>query len=245
MAKRLRTQKDKPRRANELREIRITRRFTDSSAGSVLFECGKTRVLCTASFVCDVPRWRKDSELGWVTAEYNMLPGSTNTRKPRTKIGYTDSRGTEIQRLIGRVLRSAVDFEKLGPNSIYLDCDVLQADGGTRTAAINGSYIAMVDTVNYAMKEGFIIENPIMNAVAAISVGIIKGKSYLDLDYKLDSNADVDMNIAMNDKDEFIELQGTGEQATFSMDELTKMTTLARRGIKKILSQQKLSLSTK
>ena len=226
------------RRSNQLRPIKITRRFTDNPAGSVLMEMGSTRVLCTASLVNEVPRWREASGLGWVTAEYSMLPGSTPRRKSRSRSGHTDSRGTEIQRIIGRVLRGVIDFEKLGSNTVHLDCDVLQADGGTRTAAINGSYVALIDAVNCGLSEGTILEYPVKAAVAAVSVGMIKGKTHLDLDYELDSNADVDLNVAMTDRGEFLELQGTGEGTTFTTEQLTKMLLLARRGIKQILASQ-------
>jgi len=230
------------RRSTQLRPIRITRQFTDFAPGSVLFEMGRTRILCTASFVNELPKWRRESELGWLTAEYSMLPSSTTTRKSRPRSGHTDSRGTEIQRLIGRVLRTALDFEKLGPNSINIDCDVLQADGGTRTAAINGAYVALIDAVHFGLNKGLIGVNPIKHAVAAVSVGIIKGKPVLDLDYELDSAADVDMNIAMNDKGHFLEIQGSAEQASFSRDQFDKIITYAQRGIKKILIEQKNSL---
>ena len=230
--------KAKSRRADQLRPVKITRRFTDTAAGSVLIEMGQTRVLCTASWDTSLPAWRKDSGLGWVTAEYSMLPGATSPRKRRSQNGHTDSRGTEIQRLIGRVLRAAVDFEKLGPNTIQLDCDVLQADGGTRTAAINGSYIALMDAVRHGLKNKFMTESPVVSAVAAISVGMVDGRARLDLDYELDSNADVDMNVAMNGRGDFIEIQGTGEGRPFSAAHLEKMLGLARRGIKQILSLQ-------
>jgi len=159
-----RTTAQTKRRANQLRSLRITRHYIDNAAGSVLIEMGQTRVLCNASFVNELPRWREESGLGWVTAEYSMLPAATSPRKPRSRTGHTDGRGMEIQRLVGRVLRAVVDFEKLGPNTIYFDCDVLQADGGTRTAAINGCYVALVDAVRYGLKEGFITENPIKSA---------------------------------------------------------------------------------
>lgn len=240
-----RTTKQIKRRANQLRPLRITRHYIDSAAGSVLIEMGQTRVLCNASFVNELPRWRKESGLGWVTAEYSMLPAATSPRKPRSRTGHTDGRGMEIQRLVGRVLRAVIDFKKLGPNTIYLDCDVLQADGGTRTAAINGCYMALVDAVRYGLKEGFITENPIKAAVAAVSVGIVKGRVALDLDYELDSNADVDMNVAMTDDGRFIEIQGTAEQSPYTTEELDKMLTFAKKGIKKILAEQKKALGNK
>jgi len=210
------------------------------AGGSVLIEMGDTKVLCTASFApAEVPSWRKGSGLGWVTADYSMLPASTSPRKARSKIGHTDSRGTEIQRLIGRVLRSVVDFQKLGENTIYVDCDVMQADGGTRTAAINGGYIALAAAVRWAMRQGIIPENPIRQAVAAVSVGIIDGKIRLDLDYELDSRAEVDLNVAMTADGRFVELQGTGEKNTFRQDALDGMLKAARKGIRQIFKLQK------
>lgn len=246
MVQRKKTASPPPRRrANQLRVIRFKRKFTDSAAGSVLIEQGKTRVLCTASFVNDLPKWRKESGLGWLTAEYSMLPSSTSPRKPRSRNGHTDGRGTEIQRLVGRVLRSIVDFTKLGPNTIYLDCDVLQADGGTRTAAINGSFVALTDAVRFGLKQGYISKNPITMAVAAISVGVVKGKVVLDLDYQLDVNAEVDMNIAMTEDGRFVELQGTGEKNTFTYEQLEKMLRIGKLGIKKIFTEQKKCLKLK
>jgi ribonuclease PH len=237
--------KEGKRRANQLRPVKITRGFTETAAGSVLMEMGQTRVLCTASIVAEVPKWRRESGLGWVTAEYSMLPGSTSPRRARSRTGHTDGRGTEIQRMIGRVLRAVVDFEKLGENSIYLDCDVLQADGGTRTAAINGSYVALVDAVRYGMREGLLKKNPVMTAVGAMSVGLVDGKVVLDLDYELDVRAQVDMNVAMTGKGEFVEVQGTGEQSTFSGEQLDEMLRLARRGIKQMITLQRKSLGRK
>ena len=231
------------RKTTELRNIKFTRGYTEFAAGSVLVEMGKTRVLCTACLENSVPKWREGSGLGWLTAEYAMLPGSTLQRKQRPRTGHTDSRGTEIQRLIGRVLRSAVDYKKLGENTITIDCDVLQADGGTRTAAINGGYVALLDAVSYGIKQKLITDNPVVNAVAAVSVGICSGKPTLDLDYILDSSADVDLNIAMNDKGEFIEIQGTGEQITFTREQLDKMLNLGSKGIKAILAEQKAALA--
>ena len=232
--------KKKPaaRRPTQLRPLRIKRRFTDSPAGSVLIEMGATKLLCTASFVPELPKWRQASGLGWVTAEYSMLPASTGQRKARSKIGHTDGRGTEIQRIVGRVLRSVIDFAKLGPNTIYIDCDVLQADGGTRTAAINGGYVALADAIKYGLRQGFINQNPLKAAVAAVSVGIVNDKIVLDLDYHLDSAAQVDLNVALTDDGRFVEIQGTAEQAPFTTDQLEKMLKLAQRGIKQILKEQ-------
>ena len=230
------------RRADELRVMRVTRGFTDCAAGSVLMEMGQTRVLCTASIANELPRWRKESGLGWVTAEYNMLPSSTSPRKPRSKSGHTDGRGTEIQRIIGRVIRSVVDFEKLGENTITLDCEVLQADGGTRTAAINGSWIALYDAIRFGIKQKYLRENPLKGAVAAVSMGKVNGRVVLDLDYEMDSQADVDLMVAMTDRGEIVEIQGTGEQAGFSEKELLKMLRLAKLGTGKILALQQRSL---
>ena len=234
--------KSTKRRADQLRPIRIRRSFTDTAAGSVLIEMGRTQVLCTASFEAGVPRWRENTGLGWVTAEYSMLPGSTSPRKRRNQSGHTDGRGTEIQRMVGRALRAAVDFNRLGENTVYLDCDVLQADGGTRSAAVNGSYTALVDALRWGLKQGLIKENPLTAIVAAVSVGIVKGSTVLDLDYERDSQAEVDMNVAMTDKGEFVELQGTAEKGTFTPEQLEKMLRLARRGIKQIIKLQKETL---
>ena len=237
--------KQAKRRANELRVIRITRGFTDYPAGSVLMEMGATRVLCTASMEAELPKWRRESELGWVTAEYSMLPGATPQRKARSRQGHTDNRGLEIQRLVGRVLRGVVDLEKLGANTITLDCDVLQADGGTRVAAITGSYVALVDAVRFGMRQGLIEEDPVREAMAAVSVGMVGGKVRLDLDYELDSAAEVDMNVAMTESGNYVELQGTGEESSFSEEELQKMLGAARRGIKQILAAQAKALQSR
>jgi ribonuclease PH len=225
-----------------LRPLRIQRHFTAAPAGSVLIEMGGTRVLCTASWQTGVPLWRKGAALGWLTAEYSMLPSATAPRKDRPRTGHTDSRGIEIQRLVGRVLRAVMDFSRLGENTICLDCDVLQADGGTRTAAINGSYVALVDALCYGLRQGLIAEDPLKAAVAAVSVGIVEGRYALDLDYERDSRAQVDLNVAMTDAGEYVELQGTAERATFSPRQLEAMLRLARRGIKEILAAQQRSL---
>ncbi len=227
-----------------MRPIRIQRRFTDAP-GSVLIEMGRTRVLCTASLENGVPPWRKDSGLGWVTAEYTMLPGATTPRKPRARLNHTDSRGVEIQRLIGRTLRNVVDFARLGENVITVDCDVLQADGGTRCAAINGGYLALVDAIQTGLKNKQIPQDPLLGAVAAISVGIVDGKATLDLDYDLDSRAMVDMNVAMTDGGKFVEIQGTGEQAPFDQEALTEMLDLAKKGIRQVLTLQAQALGRK
>ncbi len=235
----------KKRPAKQCRPLRITRKFTDTPAGSVLIEMGQTRVLCTASLEPSVPKWREGSGLGWVTAEYNMLPGSTSPRKPRPKTGITDSRGTEIQRLVGRSLRSAVDLKKLGEVSIVIDCDVLQADGGTRTAAINGGFIALMDAIKYGKKQKFIQDDPILHHIGAMSVGIVHGKVCVDLDYELDSQADVDFNVVMTESGQYIELQGTGEETTFSPDQLNDLLLAAKRAIRQMVKYQKVSLTKK
>ncbi len=184
------------------------------------------------------------SGLGWVTAEYEMLPASTQPRQAR-KSGRPDGRGMEIQRLVGRTLRAVVDFEKLGPNAVYLDCHVLQADGGTRTAAINGSFVALYDAVRWGMKQKMVPAHPLRDCVGAVSVGVCDGKPVLDLDYELDSTADVDLNIAMTSEGRFIEIQGTAEQEPFDDDQLAVMLQLARKGIREIISEQKRVLRLK
>jgi ribonuclease PH len=227
------------RNANALRRIRITRAFTCHAEGSVLFEQGRTRVLCTASVEESVPPFLKGTGRGWVTAEYGMLPRSTTTRKRRdSKAGAPDSRGVEISRLIGRSLRAAVDLERLGERTITIDCDVLQADGGTRCAAITGGMIALADAVRWLLDRGTLSQSPIRARVAAVSVGIVDGRPILDLDYALDSRADVDMNVVMTDGGRFVELQGTAERRPFTDPELAKMTRLARAGIRRLLALQ-------
>ena len=219
-------------RANDaLRPIAVRRDFLQTASGSVLISFGNTMVLCTASVVEELPKWMpKDSTKGWLTAEYRMLPGSTNPRSPQSD--KPDGRATEIQRLIGRSLRAVVDLEQLGPRTIYIDCDVLQADGGTRTTSINGAFIALQDAVN-SIRET-LPGNPIRDAVAAISVGIVDGEPMLDLDYAEDVAAEVDMNLVMTGNGKFIEIQGSGEEATFSEDELRQLLELGKKGIKEI-----------
>ena len=220
------------RSTDELRPITIRRGFLPTAPGSVLISFGKTTVLCTASVVEELPRWMpKDSTKGWLTAEYRMLPGSTNPRTPRSD--KPDGRATEIQRLIGRSLRTVVDLEQLGPRTIYVDCDVLQADGGTRTTSINGAFLALQDAVN-SIRET-LPGNPIRDAVAAISVGIVDGVPMLDLDYTEDVAAEVDMNLVMTGSGKFIEIQGTGEKATFSEHELQQLLELGKKGIHEII----------
>jgi ribonuclease PH len=228
------------KKSNELRNIEIIRNFTKHSAGSVLIKWGNTWVLCTASIEDKVPPFLRGSGKGWVTAEYAMLPSSTIQRKEReSKKGKPDARGTEISRLIGRALRSAVDMDKLGERLITIDCDVLQADGGTRCASITGGMVALVDALKKMKDDGMIDEIPLKHMIAAVSVGICNGKPTLDLDYEHDSTADVDLNVVMTDDGRFVELQGTAEHDPFTEEELDKLKTLAKKGLKKIFTIQK------
>ncbi len=228
------------KKSNELRNIEIIRNFTKHSAGSVLIKWGNTWVLCTASIEDKVPPFLRGSGKGWVTAEYAMLPSSTIQRKEReSKKGKPDARGTEISRLIGRALRAAVDMDKLGERLITIDCDVLQADGGTRCASITGGMVALVDALKKMKDDGMIDEIPLKHMIAAVSVGICNGKPTLDLDYEHDSTADVDLNVIMTDDGRFVELQGTAEHDPFTEEELDKLKTLAKKGLKKIFTIQK------
>lgn len=231
---------------NELRRIKVTRNFIKHAKGSVLIEFGDTKVICTATVDDRVPPFKKGTGEGWLSAEYAMLPASTNTRIQRdiSKLKM-NGRGQEIQRLIGRCLRGVLDFKKLGELNITIDCDVIQADGGTRTTSINGGYIALVDCIHWLIAKGMINENPIVGSVGAISVGIINGVPTLDLCYKEDSTADVDMNVVMNENGCFIEVQGTGENAFFSKDELDQMIEIAQKGIKEIIEIQNKVLKEK
>lgn len=226
------------RRPDQLRDIQIQRGYLDSTPASVLYRCGKTIVLCTASLEPTVPPWLVGKGKGWVTAEYNMLPGSTSPRKPRERGGKIDGRTTEIQRLIGRSLRSVVDLVALGENMITVDCDVLQADGGTRTAAITGGFIALADAVAQAVPGSTLGNGPLKDSVAAVSVGLVDGEVKLDLDYELDVAADVDMNVIMTGRGRFVEIQGTGEEATFDDQQLNEMLRLARLGISELTAKQ-------
>jgi len=231
------------RAPEQMREIKFTRNFTKHAEGSVLIEFGDTRVLCTATVEEKVPGFLKGKGKGWVTAEYGMLPRSTNTRMGREAArGKQGGRTMEIQRLIGRSLRAAVDLSALGERSITLDCDVIQADGGTRTASITGACVALSDAINSLIQQGTLKESPIQNMVASISVGIYQGVPVLDLDYAEDSNAETDMNVVMDDNGHFIEIQGTAEGKTFSMEEMMAMIELAKNGIAEIITQQKLAL---
>ena len=211
------------------REVKVTDHYLMSPQGSVLIEMGNTKVICTASVEESTARHLAGTGKGWVTAEYAMLPGSTGTRKKREK-GKADGRSVEIQRLIGRSLRSVVDMDKLGERTIWIDCDVIQADGGTRTASITGGYIAMVQAMQWMKEQGMIEEIPVSAAVSAISVGIVDGECVLDLCYAEDSKAQVDMNVIMTDKGEFIEVQGTGEEAPFTRAQLLELLDLAAKG---------------
>lgn len=228
------------REYNQMRDIKITRNYTKYAEGSVLVEFGDTKVICTASFEDKVPPFLKGTGEGWITCEYGMLPRSTQTRKPReSSKGKLDGRTVEIQRLIGRALRSVVDLKAIGERTIWIDCDVIQADGGTRTASITGAFIALVDAVNKLDKEVNFEVYPIKNYVAAISVGIVNDIPMIDLCYLEDSSAKVDMNVVMTDKNEYIEIQGTGEDRPFSKDELTKLLELAEKGLNEIFMLQK------
>lgn len=226
------------RKANEIRPVKVKRRFTNKTPGSVLYQCGGTVVLCTASVSEDVPPWMRNSEKGWITAEYNMLPGSTSPRKRRDR-SKVDGRTTEIQRLIGRSLRAVADLEALGARQITVDCDVLQADGGTRTASITGGMIALIDAINSIKKD---LPDPkvypLRDSIAAISVGIVDCKPVTDLDYPMDFAASVDMNVVMTGRGEFVEIQGTGEEATFSEAELAGLIKLAKKSIKQLTQIQ-------
>lgn len=231
------------RRPDELRAIRIIRNFTCHAEGSVLIEFGATKVLCTASVLEKQPPHLRGTERGWVTAEYGMLPRSTNTRTDREAArGKQSGRTQEIQRLIGRSLRAVVDLEKLGPRTIHLDCDVLQADGGTRTASITGAYVALTDAVNFLIREKRLTETPVREAVAAVSVGVYQGLPVLDLDYAEDSSCDTDMNVVMTQAGGIIEVQGTAEGAPFSRAEMQAMLDLAQSGITQLITAQRAAL---
>ncbi len=220
------------RAPDSLRPVTITRGYTKHAEGSVLIEFGDTKVLCTASVLDKVPPHKKGSGEGWVTAEYGMLPRSTHTRSDREAArGKQSGRTQEIQRLIGRALRSVVDLSQLGERTIQIDCDVIQADGGTRTASITGAYVALADAVAWLHAQGKITQSPIIDSVAAISVGVVGGVPMLDLDYNEDSNCDTDMNVVMTGKGGFVEIQGTAEGVPFSSEELNALLALAQKGI--------------
>jgi ribonuclease PH len=227
-----------------LRAIRIERHYTRHAEGSVLASFGDTRVLCTASIEDRCPPWLRGKGEGWVTAEYGMLPRATNTRMPREAArGGQGGRTMEIQRLIGRSLRACINREALGERVITLDCDVLQADGGTRTAAITGAYVALVDAVNTLMAREHLKRNPIVGAIAAVSVGIYRGQPILDLDYAEDSSCDTDMNVVMNDGGGFVEIQGTAEGHALRRSELDALLALAQKGIAELVADQRAALA--
>ncbi|MDN5308375.1 MAG: ribonuclease [Eubacteriaceae bacterium] len=231
------------RKADEMRPIRVTRNFIRHAQGSVLIETGNTKVICTAMVEDKVPPFLKGQKKGWITAEYDMLPASTNTRKSRDRNrGKIDGRTMEIQRLIGRSLRSIVDLERLGERTIWIDCDVIQADGGTRTAAITGSFMALYEAMHKLKEQGIIEEIPIMQFVAATSVGIYQDQIIVDLCYEEDAAADVDMNLVMTENGEMIEIQGTGEERPFKKDELQKLLEVGEMNILKIIEFQKKTL---
>jgi ribonuclease PH len=228
------------RTPEQLRPVRITRNYTKHAEGSVLVEFGDTKVICTASVEDSVPKFLKGKGQGWITAEYGMLPRSTNDRMGReASKGKQGGRTLEIQRLIGRSLRSAVDLKKLGEVTITVDCDVIQADGGTRTASITGGCVALADAIQHVMARKKLKENPLQHLVASVSVGMFNGMAVLDLDYAEDSNAETDMNVVMNEAGGFIEIQGTAEGAPFSEDEFSAMLGLAKRGIGDLLEVQR------
>jgi len=232
------------RQPDQLREVTIERNYTEHAEGSVLISCGGTKVLCTASVEERIPHFLRGKGQGWITAEYGMLPRSTGSRMNREAArGKQSGRTQEIQRLIGRSLRAAVDLTLLGENSITLDCDVIQADGGTRTASITGAYVALVDAINYMISKGTITKSPINKQIASVSVGIFEGTPVLDLDYPEDSSAETDMNVIMDIEGNFIEVQGTAEGAPFSPVELNSMIDLAGKGIKELMEIQTSALS--
>jgi ribonuclease PH len=232
------------RRHDQLRPVTLTRHWLDHAAGSVLVEFGRTRVLCAASASEGVPRWRKGSGLGWVTAEYAMLPASTNTRSDRESVkGRIGGRTHEISRLVGRSLRAVIDYRALGENTIVLDCDVLQADGGTRTAAITGAYVALADACAHLRSVGALTGDPLTGSVAAVSVGIVDGEARLDLPYEEDVRAGTDMNVVMTGAGAYVEVQGTAEGAPFDRAMLDGLLTLAEQGCADLTARQREALA--
>lgn len=233
------------RTASQLRPVTFERNWSEHAEGSTLVSFGRTKVLCTASFTPGVPRWLKDSGTGWVTAEYAMLPRATTTRNQRESVkGKLGGRTQEISRLIGRSLRAVVDMQTLGENSILIDCDVLQADGGTRTAAITGAYVALVDAITWARGEGHVAGEPLTDSVAAVSVGIIDGEPRLDLHYDDDVRAETDMNVVMTGAGSFVEVQGTAEGDPFERELLDQLLDLAAAGIADLTTMQKAALDS-
>ena len=232
------------RKPDELRAIRLTRHYTMHAEGSVLVEFGDTKVLCNATVENSVPRFLKGTGKGWITAEYGMLPRSTGSRMDREAAkGRQSGRSLEIQRLIGRSLRAAVNLEQLGEHTIKVDCDVVQADGGTRTASITGGCVALIDAISYMLEKDMIQVNPLKEIVASVSVGIYRGRTILDMDYEEDSGAETDMNIVMTASGGFIEVQGTGEGKDFSHSQLLEMVVFAENGIKQLIEAQQKSLA--
>ncbi|MDW8242896.1 MAG: ribonuclease PH [Thermogemmata sp.] len=230
------------RKTNQIRPISFKRKFTRNAPGSVLVKMGRTTVLCTCCVDSRVPEFLEGQNKGWLTAEYGMLPSSTATRKPRDR-SKTDGRTMEIQRLIGRSLRAVLDLEALGPRTLWIDCDVLEADGGTRTASINGAFIAVIDALHALRKElPHTLDRIVKDSVAAVSVGIVDGEERLDLDYEEDSGAEVDFNLVMTGTGQFVEVQGSGEEATFSREQLDKLIKLGESGIRAITAEQKKAL---
>jgi ribonuclease PH len=234
------------RAVNQLRPIRFINGIAPHATGSTMIEWGNTRVICGVTVEENIPRWMKEQNVvgGWITAEYSMLPYSTLQRKSRdiTK-GKIDGRSQEIQRLIGRAMRAAIDLAKIGPRTIWIDCDVLQADGGTRTAAISGSFVALSIAIRRLIADGKLSESPMLHAVAAVSVGVVDKRAMLDLCYTEDAAAEVDMNLVMNSAGEFIELQGSGEESTFSEKQLADLLTLGKAGIRDLLTAQQAALA--
>jgi len=236
------------RQPDELRRVRIRKNYVRTAAGSALCEFGRTRVICVASVDEEVPRWMKEQKVkgGWITSEYQMLPYSTAQRKQREGTrGRVDGRSMEIQRLVGRALRAVIDLEKIGPRTIWIDCDVLEADGGTRTAAITGSFVALALALRKLQQQRLIGELPIKQQVAAVSVGIVQGVPLLDLNYEEDVKAAVDMNVVMTDGGEYVEVQGTGEEQTFTEAQLAQMLQLAGKGVRELIALQKRTLGLK
>jgi ribonuclease PH len=232
------------RTAHELRPVTFQRGWLEQAEGSALVSFGRTRVLCTASFTPGVPRWLRDSGTGWVTAEYAMLPRATNTRNSRESVkGKLGGRTQEISRLIGRSMRAIIDTKALGENTIVLDCDVLQADGGTRTAAITGAYVALADALSWAREQGHVRGNPLKDSVAAVSVGIVEGETRLDLHYDDDVNADTDMNVVMTGSGQYVEVQGTAEGDPFDRVLLDELLALAANGCEELTSLQRAVLA--
>ena len=227
------------RKPDDLRPVRFTRNYTSSAPGSVLVEFGRTKVLCTASIAHEVPKWLDGKGQGWITAEYGMLPGSTSDRKPRERSGKVDGRTSEIQRLIGRAVRAIVDMELLGEKTIWLDCDVLEADGGTRTASITGAYVALMDAVKALEKEGVkFAAPPVRDSVSAVSVGVFRNELLLDVCYEEDSRAEVDMNVVLTGRGLIVEIQGTAEKTPFDTSRLMALYKLAEKGCARLKELQ-------